>query len=91
MDKYMKRSPQITMLARTLAQSNRKRSSMRTLYAVWIEKDTGEFDYVRETNNGSWTDHSPVLQFDSKDDAEIEAYKWNTGRVVEYVRQQPTT
>ena len=60
-------------------------------YAVWIEKDTGEFDYVRESNNGSWTDSSPVLQIDSKDDADIEAYKWNTGRVVEYVRQQPTT
>ena len=61
-------------------------------YAVWIEKDTGEFDYVRDTEGGnSWNDHSPVLQFDSKDDAEIEAYRWNTGRVVEYVRQQPTT
>ena len=61
-------------------------------YAVWIEKDTGEFDYVRDTEGtNSWTDSSPVLQFDSKDDAEIEAYKWNTGRVVEYVRQQPTT
>ena len=87
----MQRSPQITMMQKTLAQSNRKRSSMKTIYAVWIEKDTGEFDYVRETKNGSWTDHSPVLQFDSKDDAEIEAYRWNTGRVVEYVRQQPTT
>ena len=61
-------------------------------YAVWIEKDTGEFDYVRDTEGtNSWTDHSPVLQFDNKDDAEIEAYKWNTGRVVEYVSQQPTT
>ena len=71
----------------------RKWKGIRTMvtYAVWIEKDTGEFDYVRESKNGSWTDHSPVLQFDSKDDAEIEAYRWNTGRVVEYVRQQPTT
>ena len=61
-------------------------------YAVWIEKDTGEFDYVRDTEGtNSWTDSSPVLQFDSKDDAEIEAYRWNTGRVVEYVSQQPTT
>ena len=71
----------------------RKWKGIRTMvtYAVWIEKDTGEFDYVRESKNGSWTDHSPVLQFDSKSDAEIEAYRWNTGRVVEYVRQQPTT
>lgn len=71
----------------------RKRKDIRimVIYAVWIEKDTGEFDYVRESKNGSWTDQSPVLQFDSKDDAEIEAYRWNTGKVVEYVRQQPTT
>ena len=88
----MQRSPQITMMQKTLAQSNRKRSSMNTIYAVWIEKDTGEFDYVRDTEGGnSWSDSSPVLQFDSKNDAEIEAYRWNTGRVVEYVRQQPTT
>ena len=72
----------------------RKWKGIRTMvtYAVWIEKDTGEFDYVRDTEGGnSWTDHSPVLQFDNKSDAEIEAYRWNTGRVVEYVRQQPTT
>ena len=72
----------------------RKWKGIRTMvtYAVWIEKDTGEFDYVRDTEGtNSWTDSSPVLQFDSKDDAEIEAYRWNTGRVVEYVRQQPTT
>ena len=72
----------------------RKWKGIRTMvtYAVWIEKDTGEFDYVRDTEGGnSWNDHSPVLQFDNKNDAEIEAYRWNTGRVVEYVRQQPTT
>ena len=56
----------------------RKWKGIRTMvtYAVWIEKDTGEFDYVRESKNGSWTDHSPVLQFDSKDDAEIEAVSY---------------
>ena len=73
---------------------HRKWKGIRTMvtYAVWIEKDTGEFDYVRATQGtNSWSDSSPVLQFDSKDDAEIEAYRWNTGRVVEYVRQQPTT
>ena len=72
----------------------RKWKGIRTMvtYAVWIEKDTGEFDYVRDTEGGnSWSDSSPVLQFDNKSDAEIEAYRWNTGRVVEYVRQQPTT
>ena len=60
-------------------------------YAVWIEKDTGEFDYVRERKNNVWLDSSPVMEFTTKSDAEIEAYRWNTGKVVEYVRQQPTT
>lgn len=71
----------------------RKWKGIRTMvtYAVWIEKDTGEFDYVRERKGNSWSDSSPVMEFNNKDDAEIEAYRWNTGRVVEYVRQQPTT
>ena len=72
---------------------HRKWKGIRTMvtYAVWIEKDTGEFDYVRERKGNSWNDSSPVMEFNNKDDAEIEAYRWNTGRVVEYVRQQPTT
>ena len=72
---------------------HRKWKGIRTMvtYAVWIEKDTGEFDYVRERKGNSWSDSSPVMEFNNKDDAEIEAYRWNTGRVVEYVRQQPTT
>ena len=71
----------------------RKWKGIRTMvtYAVWIEKDTGEFDYVRERKGNSWSDSSPVMEFNNKDDAEIEAYRWNTGKVVEYVRQQPTT
>ena len=72
---------------------HRKWKGIRTMvtYAVWIEKDTGEFDYVRERKGNSWSDSSPVMEFNNKDDAEIEAYRWNTGKVVEYVRQQPTT
>ena len=54
-------------------------------YAIWIEVDKGEWDYVRERKNGSWSDSSPVLLFDNKNDADIEAHKWNTGTVVEYV------
>ena len=54
-------------------------------YAVWIEVDKGEWDYAREPKNGSWSDSSPVKLFDNKNDAEIEAHRWNTGQVVEYV------
>ena len=61
------------------------------IYAVWIEVDKGEFDYVRESKNGHWSDSSPVKLFDTKEAAREEADRWNTGEVVEYVRQQPTT
>ena len=30
-------------------------------YAVWIEKDTNEYDYVRERKGNSWNDKSPVI------------------------------
>ena len=62
-----------------------------TLYAIWIEVDKGEFDYVRESKNGHWSDSSPVKLFDTEEAAQEESNKWNTGRVVEYVRQQSTT
>ena len=62
------------------------------LYAVWIEMDKGEYDYVRERTNNSWNDSSPVMVFDTKETAQEEANKWNTGRVVEYAHnKQPTT
>ena len=35
-------------------------------YAVWIEKDTNEYDYVRERKGNSWNDKSPVMVFDTK-------------------------
>ena len=54
------------------------------IYAVWIEKDTNEYDYVRERKNNSWSDESPVMLFDTKETAQEEADKWNTGVVVEY-------
>ena len=65
----------------------RKRKVVRTMviYAVWIEKDTNEYDYVRERNGIYWSDDSPVLLFDTKEAAQEEANKWNTGEVVEYV------
>jgi len=55
------------------------------IYAVWIEVDKGEWDYVRERKNGSWSDSSPVKLFDTKEAAEEESNRWNTGQVVEYV------
>ena len=54
------------------------------IYAVWIEQDKGEYDYVRERKGNSWNDKSPVMLFDTKEAAQEESRKWNTGRVVEY-------
>ena len=58
------------------------------IYAVWIEKDTNEYDYVRERNGIYWSDDSPVMVFDTKETAQEEANKWNTGEVVEYAYPQ---
>ena len=55
-------------------------------YAVWIEKDINEYDYVRERKGNSWNDKSPVMVFDTKEAAQEEANRWNTGEVVKYER-----
>ena len=54
------------------------------IYAVWIEQDKGEYDYVRERKGNSWNDKSPVMLFDTREAAQEESRKWNTGQVVEY-------
>ena len=67
----------------------REKNKKPTLYAVWIEIDTGEFDYVRRTHNGkSWGMSTPVLTFFQREHAELEAKKWNTGQVVEWRSSQ---
>ena len=60
-------------------------------YAVWIEKDTNEYDYVRERKGNSWNDKSPVMVFDTREAAQEEANRWNTGEVVEYARNMYNT
>lgn len=67
----------------------RKRKGIRIMvkkYAIWVEVDTSEWDYVRDTEGTiHWNNDSPIKLFDNKNDAEIEAHRWNTGQVVEYV------
>jgi len=53
---------------------------MDIVYGVQIEIDEGEYDYVREGNG--WKSDSPFLTFNTKEDALVEAKKWNTGVVV---------
>ena len=52
-------------------------------YAVMIEPFEG-FEYVKEGCGAMWTVDTPVKVFDTKEEAQVEADKWNTGEVVEY-------
>ena len=53
-------------------------------YAVEIEIELGEFTYVRKEN--PWTEDHKVWVFNNRVEAEEEAKRWNTGRVVSYIR-----
>ena len=64
------------------------RENERMMYAIWVNIDYQEWDYVRKSQKkklqGFSTD-DPILTFLHKEDADKEASKWNTGRVVEYM------
>lgn len=49
-------------------------------YTVMFEIERGEPEYVRTEN--PFNIHTPVLLFDTKEDAQAEAQRWNTGQVV---------
>ena len=53
-------------------------------YAVMFEPFEFEgHQYVRETSDGgSWAEEDSVKTFNTKEEAEMEAKKWNTGLVV---------
>ena len=54
-----------------------------TKYAVMIEPFEG-FEYIKEGCGSMWTVNTPVKLFDTKEEAQEEADKWNTGEVVEW-------
>ena len=53
-------------------------------YAVEIEIELGEFTFVRKEN--TWTEDHKVWVFNNLHEAEEEAKRWGTGRVVPYIR-----
>jgi len=54
-------------------------------YAIFLQITDETWDYLRKKpNQNNWTDQDPVTLFNSKEDAEKECSKWNTGSVVEY-------
>jgi len=54
-------------------------------YAIFLQIDDNQWDYLRKKpNQTNWSDQDPVTLFNSKEEAEEECAKWNTGSVVEY-------
>jgi len=53
-------------------------------YVVEIELDDGQYTLIRKQN--PWTYDEDVWMFDSLDEAEKEAARWNTGKVLSYIR-----
>ena len=51
-------------------------------YYVEIEMDTNEWFYV--TGKNQFTLHDSPILFDTKEEAQAEANKWNTGTVKEW-------
>ena len=57
----------------------------RVQYAVVFEPfETEGLEYVKQGCGAMWTEDSPVKVFDTQEDAQREADKWNTGQVVQY-------
>ena len=57
---------------------------MTKIYAVMFEPfEVDGLEYVKEGDR-SWTEQSPIKLFDTHEDAQKEAAKWNTGQVVQY-------
>ena len=52
------------------------------MYAVQIEIEKGEYALVR--NEDPWTYDTDVRTFSTEKEAETEAARWNTGRVINY-------
>ena len=51
------------------------------LFTPFEEEDT---EYVKEGCGAMWTEKSPIKLFDTHEEAQKEAEKWNTGQVVQY-------
>ena len=64
------------------------RETERMMYAIWINIDHHEWDYVRESQTEDmqgWSCNDPIVTFTTKEEADKEASRWNTGEVVEYM------
>ena len=58
------------------------------MFAIWLQIDDGEWDYLREyySVNGSaksWSSEGCIQLFEREEDAIAEAQRWNTASVQE--------
>ena len=53
-------------------------------YAIFLQTDDNEWDYLREGDDYSWSSNAPVRLFDAREDALKECKKFNTATVTEY-------
>jgi len=53
------------------------------LFTPFEQEDT---EYVKEGCGAMWTNDTPIKLFDTREEAQVEADKWNTGEVVLHER-----
>ncbi len=71
----------VIVMKNTSVKKRRRKKVGR--YVVQIEIEKGEYTFVRKEN--PWTYDTKMWVFTDREEAEREAKKWNTGRVVEYL------
>ena len=63
---------------------------MTKVYAVMFEPfEVDGLEYVKQGCGSMWTVDSPIKTFNTMEQAQIEASKWNTGQVVLYEEYEP--
>tara|TARA_X000001382_G_scaffold109907_1_gene86236 strand:- start:146 stop:352 length:207 start_codon:yes stop_codon:yes gene_type:complete len=63
---------------------------MTKIYAVMFEPfEVDGLEYVKQGCGSMWTVDSPIKTFNTMEQAQIEANKWNTGQVVLYAEHEP--
>ena len=63
---------------------------MTKIYAVMFEPfEVDGLEYVKQGCGSMWTVDSPIKTFNTMEQAQREANKWNTGQVVLYEEHEP--
>ena len=75
----------MTINLKKIYQRRKMMTTKLIQYAVVFEPfETDGLEYVKQGCGAMWDDKSPIKLFDTQEDAQKEADKWNTGQVVQY-------